>query len=154
MNSDVPAAFSSLPGLEREHRSRLAELTTPVRFAAGQSIFRENQAAMRCWLLGTGSVDLTTVIPGKGAVTLETLHGGDVLGWSWLNPHGVWQFTATATSDTDAAELDIVELERMVDDEPGFAYAVTRALSGVLIARLQSTRARLLDLYASGGRSE
>jgi hypothetical protein len=28
-------------------------------------------------------------------------------------------------------------------------YAVTRALSGVLIARLQSSRARLLDLYAN-----
>lgn len=141
--------FPFLHGLEQEHRIALAELTTPVRFTAGDRIFQENHPARHLWLLDTGTVDLTTAIPGRGTVTVETLHGGDVLGWSWLNPRPVWQFTATATSVTDAAELDVTTLEQRVSDEPTFVYAVTRALSGVLIARLQSSRARLLDLYAN-----
>ncbi|MDT2007584.1 cyclic nucleotide-binding domain-containing protein [Rhodococcus opacus] len=148
MNGHHADPFSSLRGLEQAHRIRLAELTTPVRFAAGDLIFQENHAATCLWLLDAGSVVLTTAIPGRGIVTVETLHGGDVLGWSWLNPRPVWQFTATATSVTDAAEFDVTTLEQRASDEPAFVYAVTRALSGVLIARLQSTRARLLDLYA------
>ena len=58
--------------LDHRHRLRLAELSTPVRFAAGEFVFRENEPATRCWLLGTGSVVLTTLVPGRGTVALET----------------------------------------------------------------------------------
>lgn len=151
MNADeatLPPAFGHL---SREHRLRLAELSTPVRFAAGEFVFRQGEPATRCWLLGTGSVVLTTLIPGRGTIALETLHGGDVLGWSWLGARQVWQFDAQATTATDAAEVDVTALEQMAITHPDFGYAITRALSEVLIARLQSTRARLLDLYANRG---
>ncbi|MEU2005778.1 cyclic nucleotide-binding domain-containing protein [Rhodococcus sp. NPDC019627] len=138
-----------LAALDDEHRRRLTALTSPVRFGEGEVIFREGAPATRCWLIGSGSVVLTTHVPGRGAVALETLHGGDVLGWSWLGARPVWQFAAHAAAATEAAEIDITALERMAGAEPEFGYVVTRALSGLLIARLQSTRARLLDLYAN-----
>ncbi|QDQ92619.1 cyclic nucleotide-binding domain-containing protein [Rhodococcus sp. WB9] len=151
MNADEAPLPPALGHLGHGHRLRLAELSTPVRFTAGEFVFRENEPATRCWLLGTGSVVLTTLVPGRGTVALETLHGGDVLGWSWLGTRQLWQFDAQATTTTDAAEVDVAALEQMALSQPDFGYAVTRALSGVLIARLQSTRARLLDLYANRG---
>ncbi|UOT01012.1 cyclic nucleotide-binding domain-containing protein [Rhodococcus opacus] len=151
MNADEAPLPPALGHLGHGHRLRLAALSTPVRFAAGEFVFRENEPATRCWLLGTGSVVLTTLVPGRGTVALETLHGGDVLGWSWLGTRQLWQFDAQATTTTDAAEVDVAALEEMALSQPDFGYAVTRALSGVLIARLQSTRARLLDLYANRG---
>lgn len=86
MNAEISTLPRALGHLSREHRLRLAELSTPVRFAEGEYVFREDEPATRCWLLGTGSVVLTTLVPGRGTVALETLHGGDVLGWSWLAP--------------------------------------------------------------------
>ncbi|MFZ2172994.1 MAG: cyclic nucleotide-binding domain-containing protein [Rhodococcus sp. (in: high G+C Gram-positive bacteria)] len=137
----------TLVGLSPEHQKLLAELTSPVQFAAGEIILREGDPAQGCWLLRTGTVVLTTTVLGRGTVIVETLHGGDVLGWSWLGPQPVWQFGARATTVTDATQVDIPAFERIADAQPAFGYAVTRALSGVLVARLQSTRARLLDLY-------
>ncbi|WP_016881449.1 MULTISPECIES: cyclic nucleotide-binding domain-containing protein [unclassified Rhodococcus (in: high G+C Gram-positive bacteria)] len=152
MNADEQVLPAALAALAEKHRVRLADFTTAARFAPGDLVFRENDPATRCWLLHTGSVSLTTVVPGRGTISLETLHGGDILGWSWLGANPRWQFTAHATEATDATELDVIALQATAADEPAFTYAVTRALSEVLIARLHSTRARLLDLYA--GRRE
>lgn len=153
MNAGEPVLPAALAALAEKQRVRLAEFTTATRFAPGAVVFRENDPATRCWLLQTGSVVLTTVVPGHGTVSLETLHGGDILGWSWLGTNPRWQFTAHAVTATDATELDVIALQATAADDPAFTYAVTRALSGVLIARLHSTRARLLDLYA-GHRQE
>ena len=159
----IPSGGGSVTGAEpylpralattaREDRGRLVELTRPARFAAGDIVFRENEPADRCWFLRTGSVVLTMAVPGRGTVSLETLHGGDVLGWSWLAARPRWQFTAQASAPTEATELDVVALHQAALVDPAFGYAVFRGISTVLIARLQSTRARLLDLYA--GRRE
>lgn len=149
MTGAEPYLPRALATIAREDRGRLVELTRPARFAAGDIVFRENEPADRCWFLRTGSVVLTMAVPGRGAVSLETLHGGDVLGWSWLAARPRWQFTAQASAPTEATELDVVALHEAALVDPAFGYAVFRGISTVLIARLQSTRARLLDLYAS-----
>ncbi|MGV9743355.1 Crp/Fnr family transcriptional regulator [Rhodococcus zopfii] len=152
MNAAEPVLPAALAVLSEEHRSRLADFAVAVRFAPGDLVFREDEPATRCWLLHTGCVVLSTVIPGRGTVALETVHGGDILGCSWLGAHPRWQFTAHARTVTDATELDVIALQATATDDPAFTYAVTRALSEMVVARLHSTRARLLDLYA--GRSQ
>lgn len=152
MNAPEPVLPAALAALPTEHRARLADFAVEVRFAPGDLVFREDESATRCWLLHTGSVVLTTVVPGRGTVGLETVHGGDILGCSWLGANPRWQFTARATAVTEATELDVTALQATAADDPAFTYAVTRALSQMVVARLHSTRARLLDLYA--GRSQ
>ena len=49
---------------------------------------------------------LETYVPQRGAVTIETLHGGDVLGWSWLFPPYRTMFDARALGVVRAIAFD------------------------------------------------
>ncbi|MGF7120603.1 Crp/Fnr family transcriptional regulator [Rhodococcus sp. BE178] len=142
-----------LPGLDAAGRDRLEALSTPALWLPGEFVFREGEPARRCWLLRRGRVSLSTSVPGRGDVVIETLAAGDVLGWSWLRPPRVWDFAAVAADTTEAWEVDAVALRDAAEADPAFGYAVSQALSAVLLDRLQATRARLLDLYANPGGS-
>ncbi|MGV9948041.1 Crp/Fnr family transcriptional regulator [Rhodococcus aetherivorans] len=138
----------ALAGLDPEARDRIAALAHPVRFAAGEHVFHEGGEARSCWLLQDGRVDLYTVVPGRGQVTLDTFVDGDVLGWSWLTPPYRWHYGAVAAAATSALEVDAAALQALSEADAEFGYTVMRALFGALLERLQATRARLLDLYA------
>ncbi|RVW03263.1 cyclic nucleotide-binding domain-containing protein [Rhodococcus spongiicola] len=138
-----------LPGLTEEARERLEALSTPALWVPGEYVFHEGEPARRCWLLRRGRVLLSTAVPGRGEVVIETLAGGDVLGWSWLRPPRVWSFGARAADPTEAREIDIAVLHEAAERDPVFGYEVSQAMSGLLLDRLQATRARLLDLYGN-----
>lgn len=141
----------ALPGLSERARARLADLAVPTLWVPGEIVFHEGEAARRCWLLRRGRVLLSTALPGRGDVVIETLSGGDVLGWSWLRAPHVWSFGARAADPTEAWQLDVAALREAAEHDPAFGYEVSTALSGLLLDRLQATRARLLDLYANPG---
>ena len=54
-----------------------------------------------------------THVPGRGAVVLQTLHRGDVLGWSWLLANGSLPFGRTLT-ETELLTFDGTALLRTV----------------------------------------
>jgi CRP/FNR family transcriptional regulator, cyclic AMP receptor protein len=77
-----------------------------VRFNAGEFIFQEGREANTFYLIREGKVALEVVAPGHGSLTIETLGGGEMLGWSWLIPPYRSQFDARAVEMTRAIALD------------------------------------------------
>jgi len=140
------AIFGNLSAAELELLSAAAQ---PVRFAAGERVFSEGNAARGCWLIHDGCIALDLVIPGRGRVVVQTLGPGDVLGWSWLLPPYEWHFGAAAVQPTTATELDTDQLRLLAEQNPRFGYGLTVSLFQACAQRLQATRARLLDLYRS-----
>ncbi|MBV8178517.1 MAG: cyclic nucleotide-binding domain-containing protein [Mycobacterium sp.] len=55
-----------------------------VRFNAGDFIFQQGDEANHFYLIREGKVSLEVFAPGRGSLTVQTLTGGDILGWSWL----------------------------------------------------------------------
>ena len=98
-----------------------------------------------------GTVALETYVPQRGGVTIETLHGGDVLGWSWLFPPYRCHFDARARTLVRALALDGVCLRGKCEADPKLGYELMSRFAQVLIERLQWTRLRLLDLYGRDG---
>jgi CRP/FNR family cyclic AMP-dependent transcriptional regulator len=125
----------------------------PARYSAGDRLFTEGGTADRFWLLRHGTVALDMAVPGRGAQVIETLGGGSVLGWSWLHPPYRWQFGAIARDPVESVMFDAVSVRERCDADPVFGYAVLRLFTPVLTARLQATRLRLLDLYASAAQA-
>jgi CRP/FNR family transcriptional regulator, cyclic AMP receptor protein len=138
--------FAHLTG---EQLAALSGDATPVTYGPGERIFTEGGVADRFWLIETGSVALDMRVPGRGDQVLETLIGGTVLGWSWLHAPHRWHFGAVAREPTTMVAFDAASVRRRCDADPAFGYAILRCFTPVITDRLQATRLRLLDLYAS-----
>ncbi len=92
---------------------------TVVHYAAGDTIFREGDAAGVMYVILSGSVDLT-----KQTKVIETIHAGDALGFVSLldgHPRGV---TARASEDCDLALIDRKKFRYMVEEMPNFVWFV------------------------------
>ena len=139
--------FDELDAHEQEAVLRTAH---EVSYDDGDRLFVEGGRADHCWLIQHGRVALDTAVPGRGHVVIQTLGPGDLLGWSWLVPPYRWHFGARAIGTVEATAFDADQLRGLADQDPRLGYALTRQLLVVVLDRLQSTRARLLDLYGDG----
>ena len=69
-----------------EHLELIAGCARNVVFEHGEYLMREGDPADTFYVIRHGRVALEIFVPQRGAVTIETLHDGDLLGWSWLVP--------------------------------------------------------------------
>jgi CRP-like cAMP-binding protein len=137
-----------LAGLGAEQRRTIAGCARLQTFAPGELLLREGAAADTFFVVRAGAVALETEVPGRGPATVETLHHGDVLGWSWIVPPYRTAFDARAIEATRAVVFDGACLRSKCEDDPALGFALLRLLAAAFTRRLQDTRMRLLDLYA------
>jgi CRP-like cAMP-binding protein len=141
--AEVPA----FDGLPPAHLELIAGCATNTRAAAGDYLFREGGAADAFYAIRHGAVALELHVPARAAVTLETLHDGDLLGWSWLFPPYRWEFDGRALEDTALISFDGTCLRGKCEADHQLGYELMSRFAQVIIARLQATRLRLLDVY-------
>jgi CRP/FNR family cyclic AMP-dependent transcriptional regulator len=118
-----------------------------VRFNAGEFLFHAGKEANTFYLIREGKVALEVVVPGRGGVTVQTLGGGEMLGWSWLIPPYHWRFDARAVELTRAIALDGKCLRGKCEQDPVFGYDLVKRVTSSVGERLDATRLRLLDMY-------
>jgi CRP/FNR family transcriptional regulator, cyclic AMP receptor protein len=73
-------------------------------------IFSEGEKAGKFYAIYKGKVALEAFAAQRGPITIETLAGGEVLGWSWLFPPYRWQFSARVVEPTQVIVMDGVYL--------------------------------------------
>jgi CRP/FNR family transcriptional regulator, cyclic AMP receptor protein len=144
---EVPA----LEALAPTHRDTLAGCARNQVFEPGERIMREGEPADSFYVIRAGQVALETVVPARGSVILQTLHDGELLGWSWLVPPYRTAFDARSVGTTHVIGFDGACLRGKCEADPALGYDLLKLLSGVFVERLQDTRLRLLDLYAKSG---
>ena len=119
-----------------------------VRFNAGEFVFQEGEEANTFYLIREGRVALEVAFPGRRTVTIQTLDGGEMLGWSWLIPPYHWRFDARAVKTTIAIALDGKCLRRKCEEDHELGYELVKQVVSSLGQRLDATRMRLLDIYS------
>lgn len=134
-------------GLEPQELALLAGCASNVQFDVGTALFREGDPADVFYALRHGTVALEMFVPARGAVTIETLEAGEVLGWSWLFPPYRWHFDAKALTAIRATAFDGACLRSKCQEDPELGYDLMLRFAQVLMERLQWTRLRLLDVY-------
>ena len=134
-------------GLAQEHVDLLVGCAKNVRFGTDAYVFREGQQADAFWLIREGSVALELHVPGMPALIVDTLHAGEVLGWSWLIPPHRWHNDARAVTPVRALGLDGACLRGKCDDDPELGYELMRRFAQIVADRLEATRLQLLDVY-------
>jgi CRP-like cAMP-binding protein len=148
MTETVPHLLDTLPAPSRE---RLLQVAEPVEFPAGTRLFREGRRADRFWVLRSGSVRLDLEVPTTTPVTVESLHHGDLLGWSWLFPPHTWHFGARTEGHVGAWEFDAAAVREMCDTDPEFGRVLVWQVARIIAHRLHRARTRLLQLYGPNG---
>lgn len=139
-----------LEGASAEFVQAIAGCTTEVQFMPDTYLFREGEPATGMFLLQEGRVALEVRGRGGPPVVLQTLHGGDVAGWSWLVPPGRWQFDGRAASLVRALHVDARCLQEGVGRDPWLLVELYRRILPVILGRLQATRLQILDVYGKG----
>lgn len=143
------AESSFFEGMAPHHLDAIQAVTTEVAFPAGVTIFREGGEASVWYLLTDGVVTLEIDVPGRGPHILQTLHEGDVLGWSWLFAPYRWSFDAFARTDVAALEFDGARLREAKRHDPILGYDLMQRFAQVLVQRMQAARLQLLDIYGT-----
>jgi CRP/FNR family transcriptional regulator, cyclic AMP receptor protein len=149
MSGAILSGHEFFHGMPASQLDRLAKIAHYVEVPARQRFFEEGQRADRFWLIETGRVAIDLHVPGRGTVIIESLGPGSVLGWSWLFPPYEWRFGAAAVDPVRAMVLDGRAVRSLCAMDPSMGYDLTRRFAAVMLERLQSTRVRLLDLYAA-----
>lgn len=144
---DLLGGESFFRDLDPDYLDLIAGCGTNVHFDAGAVVFREGEAADTFYVLRSGKVALEIHLPERGALVIETLGAGEVLGWSWLFPPYRWHFDARAVEGTSAVALDGACLRGKCDDDPRLGYLLMQRFAQVSQERLQATRLQLLDVY-------
>ena len=134
-------------GLDRRYIELAVGCAANVRFNADEVIFREGEEANNFYLIREGKIALEVFSPGQGTLTIQTLHDGEILGWSWLIPPYRWRFDARAAEMTRAIAFDGKCLRDKCEQDHDMGYELLKRIASILGERLDSTRFQLRDIY-------
>jgi CRP-like cAMP-binding protein len=115
-------------------------------FPQDARIFEEGGMATGFWVIRSGAVTLDLYVGERRRATVATLGPGDLLGWSWLFPPYEWDFGAEALSPVRTHAFDGAQVRALCEEEPALGVVLLRTVAEILAHRLQSARARLIDL--------
>lgn len=138
--------FAGLPAAQLEV---IAGCARNDRIGAGEHAFRAGTPAATFFLIRHGAIALEIAAPGRGAVVIETLHDGEVAGWSWLFPPHTWHFDGRAVEPTAVVAFDGACLRGKCDADHQLGYALMQRFAASIVDRLQHTRLQLLDVYGA-----
>jgi CRP/FNR family transcriptional regulator, cyclic AMP receptor protein len=114
---------------------------------AGTWLLREGEPAERFFLVRRGVVALEINAPGRGPLVIETLHSGDVVGWSWLFAPYRWQLDARVVEPCELIAFDGRCLRDKSEADHELGYQLMSRFAANLVQTLQATRLQLLDIY-------
>lgn len=137
-----------LAGMDPTLLAVLSECAIPVYFKKGQTILSEGELANRFYLIESGKVVLESGKKSGDPLIIETIGAGDLLGWSWMFPPYVWNFTARATESTDAIFFYGTILREYCERDPSLGYELFKRMAPVMLQRLQSARKKMVSIQA------
>ena len=129
-----------------KHLDKLMTLGSPVHFTEGDILFREGDDAPQFYVLLSGRVALEANFDGR-QVRIDTLFGGDELGWSAVLERQK-QFQARALDSVEALVFEVSRMHDAFDGNPYFGRAFLERLLMVVAERLQNTRLQLAAALA------
>jgi CRP/FNR family transcriptional regulator, cyclic AMP receptor protein len=136
-------------GLEPEYLELLRGCASNASFRAGAYLFHEGDPASHFYIIRRGKVALETAAPQFGAVTIETIDAGEVLGWAWLFPPYRWTLSARAVEPTGVTMLDAPYLREKCESDYYFGYQLVKRCAAIIVRQLWATRLQLIDTYST-----
>jgi CRP/FNR family transcriptional regulator len=142
LSSDVVELLGRVPvfsALGPDDLARVAELSVPREFDAGQVVFREGDASDTCYVVRTGCARAVRAHRDGRTITLAQFGPGDFFGELALFEDELRSATVEATESTSAIALLGPDMRRLMAEHPGITMKLVIALG----RRLRETNERL-----------
>lgn len=127
----------------------IAGCAANLAFKEDEFLFRQGEPADRFYIVRAGKVAVEIHDPSRGALGIQTVCAGEVLGWSWLFEPYRWRFDARALDTVRVTSLDGRCLREKCERDPRLGYLLMGRISRMIVERLMGVRLQLLDLYGS-----
>jgi len=141
------AETPTFAGLALEYLELIAGCAWNQRVEAGTMLLREGEPAEQFHLIRHGVVALQVEAPGRAPLVIETIHEGEVVGWSWLFAPYRWAMDGRCVEACSLVTFDGACLRGKCEDDHELGYQLMSRFAANIIDRLQTTRLQLLDVY-------
>ena len=139
------AIFSTL---EEDELERVAEICKEQSFKFGQTIFKEGEPGNRLYIISTGDVRISRVVPGSGEEALTVLKPGACFGEMAVFDRSERSTDAIANTDCTLLTISRSDFEILLDFNRDIAYKVLWAVVRLLCERLRITNDNLRSFLA------
>jgi len=143
-----------LAGMNHTQLTLLTDCAVVRQFNTNQTILREGEFANGFYLIETGKVALESEAGFGESIPIQIVGAGDLLGWSWMFPPYVWQFTARAVEPTAALFFYAAILRGYCEKDHSLGYELLKRISAIMVTRLQAAHDQMLSIYSSRATNE
>jgi CRP-like cAMP-binding protein len=113
------------------------------RIPSGARLFAEGEQVKHLGIILSGEVNIQYLLGNGEMRTVDTLVGGDLLGFSALIEPYKYTGFATTTQPTDLALIDAPKLRELCQQDPRLGYQLTLEVAKMLAHRLEGARVQL-----------
>jgi CRP/FNR family cyclic AMP-dependent transcriptional regulator len=139
----------SLAGMNHTQLTLLTDCAVARHFSRGQLILRQGEFAKGFYLIETGKAAVESQIGPGHPIVIQMIGAGDMLGWSWMFPPYVWQFSARAVEPTAALFFYATILRGYCEKDHSLGYELLKRISAVMVTRLHAAHDQLLSVYSN-----
>ncbi len=143
----ILAAHPFFRGLDSRYLKLIIECASRKTFTPGKFLCQDNEEARMFYVIHHGRVAVEIYRPRRGAVTVQTIGEGEVLGWLWFDQPYHWHMDARALDLTRVISLDVKGLMDRCNQDHDFGYELMRRYAHHLAVQFRVTKAQLADFY-------
>ena len=128
--------------------ARVAEVCRTQEVVSGEYIYREGEAGSRLYLIVSGDVRISRVVPGSGEEALAVLKPGALFGEMSVFDRSERSTDAISNGGTKVLTISRSDFELLLDFNRDIAYKVLWSVARLLAGRLRATNDSLRSFLA------
>jgi CRP/FNR family transcriptional regulator, cyclic AMP receptor protein len=134
-------------GIDPGYLQLLLSCASQESFDTGQFLCHEDEEARKFLVIYGGRVSVEIFSARRGAVTIQTLGEGDVLGWLWFKKPYHWHLDARAVQITRVVSLEVACLMDLCERDPHLGYELMKRYAHSLAVQFRAAKLQMLDMY-------
>jgi CRP-like cAMP-binding protein len=148
MDTNLIKQAAIFSDLDDDEVARIAEICKEQQFKFGQNIFKEGDPGNRLFIISSGDVRISRVVPGSGEEALTVLKVGACFGEMSVFDRSERSTDAIANTDCTLLTIARSDFEILLDFNRDIAYKVLWRVVRLLSERLRVTNDNLRSFLA------
>jgi CRP/FNR family transcriptional regulator, cyclic AMP receptor protein len=143
ISPEVLRRYPYFAGISEEGLKQIAMIAEEKSIPANTRIFNEGDPATHMLLIVKGEVNIEFLLGNGELRIVDTIVGGDLLGWSALIEPYKMTANGTATKTTDMVRIDAIKLRQICEKDAQIGYRLILQIAKLLAHRLEGARVQL-----------